>query len=81
MKRFIRSFDALCDAAFAMLAGCMKVSCAMLLCAFLFLLHMGDLSPDTVRFLRMARELVSGGAVVLLMGVLGCAVLQDLGGR
>ena len=77
MKMKLR-FSALSEDAFGMVRGTLCVSCVMLLCSLVILLHIGALTPRSYALYRLAAELetVSGG--FLLIGNLAAFVLEAL---
>ncbi len=77
MKRFKKSLDGMSDAAFCLFSGCLKTACAMLLCAFALLVHIGTPTPSDLRLWLTAQELCSCPAGILLVGVLGAAILEE----
>ena len=77
MRKFVRSLDAMSDAAFAMLSGCLQVACTMLFCAFMLLVHMGPLSPEKSELWYSILELTSSPAGILLLGIIACALLEE----
>ena len=77
MKKFVGSLNAMSEAAFCMLSGCLQVACAMLFCAFVLLLHMRPLSPEKSTLWYMILELSSSPVGVLLLGVIACALLEE----
>ena len=50
-------FSALSEEAFGMVRGTLCVSCAMLYCSVMLLLHIGALTPRTYALYRLAAEL------------------------
>ena len=65
------------DAAYLVLSLSLLLSCAMLLCAWLLLLHMGPLTPAVRETWCMARELYTSPAGVLLVGAIACVLLEE----
>ena len=76
MKLFESVFGSLSDEAFCVLAGTLKVCCTMLLCSLALLLEIGELRPDTYTLYRLAAELESDAAAVLLVGNFAALFLE-----
>ena len=70
-----RLFSPLSEEAFGMVRGTLCVSCAMLFCSVILLLHIGELAPRTYALYRLAElETASGG--FLLLGNAAAFVLE-----
>ena len=69
-------FSALSEEAFGMVRGTLCVSCAMLFCSVILLLHIGELAPRTYAFYRLAAELETASGGFLLLGNAGAFVLE-----
>ena len=78
MNWFYAIFSDLTDEAFCLLAGTLKVECTMLLCSLLLLLHCGGLCVDTYPLYRLAAQLQSNAAGVLLVGNFAALFLESL---
>ena len=70
------AFGGMCDEAFCVLEGTLKVCCAMLLCSLALLLDTGGLRPDTYFLYRLAASLESDAAGVLLVGNFAALFLE-----
>ena len=76
MKLFESIFGALSDEAFCLLSGTLKTCCAMLLCSLALLVHTGGLRPDTYSLYRLAADLQSNAAGILLVGNFAALLLE-----
>ena len=77
MKLFESIFGSLCDEAFCLLSGTLKTCCAMLLCSLALLVHTGGLHPDTYSLYRLAADLQSNAAGILLVGNFAALLLEQ----
>lgn len=80
MKRKNRGLGAMSDGAFCLLSGTLKVCCAMVLCGWAVLIHIGPPSPHTYALRRLAEELYLSPAGVLLVGNLCALLLEERSG-
>ena len=71
-------FSALSEEAFGMVRGTLCVSCVMLFCSVMLLLHIGALTPRTYALYRLAAELETASGGFLLLGNTGAFVLECL---
>ncbi len=78
MKFFGRVLNEMSDDAYVMLSGSLRTCCAMLLLSLTLLIHIGDLSPRTYSLYRLAAELESSSAGVLLCGNFAALFLEGL---
>ncbi len=78
MRRgFFRRLASMCDAAFFVLLGTLRVSCAMLLCSFSLLVHIGELTPANYNLYRTAVELAVSPAGLLLLAVIVSVIMEE----
>ena len=73
-----RLFSPLSEEAFGMVRGTLCVSCAMLFCSVMVLLHIGELDPRTYALYRLAAELETASGGFLLLGNAAALVLENL---
>jgi hypothetical protein len=78
MNWFVSVFGNLSDEAFCLLSGSLKVGCAMLLCSLALLVHTGGLRADTYELYRLAAQLQSNAAGVIVAGNFAAVVLESL---
>ena len=71
-----RLFSPLSEEAFGMVRGTLCVSCAMLFCSVILLLHIGELAPRTSALSRLAAELETASGGFLLLGNAAAFVLE-----
>lgn len=71
-----RLFSPLSEEAFGMVRGTLCVSCAMLFCSAIILLHIGELAPRTYALYRLAAELETASGGFLLLGNAAAFVLE-----
>jgi len=81
MKKFCIGFDNISEEAFCMLCGTLKTCCAMVLCSFMLLVHMGDVSARCFSQYMTALELALSPVGILLVGGIASVILEDLRGR
>lgn len=55
----------------------LRLSCLLLFCAYLMLVHTGAMSPDNVTLYRTARLLYQQPASIFLLGCLGSYLLEQ----
>ena len=68
MKGFSYVVNAMSEEAYCLVKGTLRTCCVMLLLSLALLLHTGGLSPETYSLYRLAAELESSSAAVLLWG-------------
>ena len=78
MKHFSFRFSGLSAASYDILSGTLRLCCCMLFCSFLLLLHTGGLTVRTYSLFRLAAELQSSSAAVLLAGNVSALLLELL---
>lgn len=71
-----RLFSPLSEEAFGMVRGTLCVSCAMLFCSVILLLHIRELAPRTYALYRLAAELETASGGFLLLGNAAAFVLE-----
>ena len=71
-------FSRLSEEAFGMVRGTLCVSCVMLFCSVMLLLHIGALTPRTYALYRLAADLETASGGFLLLGNTGAFVLECL---
>ncbi len=71
-------FSALSEEAFGMVRGTLCVSCMMLFCSVILLLHIGELAPRTYALYRLAAALETASGDFLLLGTAAAFVLESL---
>ena len=77
MRLFFSLFDSLSEEAGVMLLGTLRTCCAMLLLSLAVLLWVGEPGPRTISLYRMAAELESSSAGVLLCGNAAALFLEQ----
>lgn len=60
-----------------MLAGTLKTCCAMVFCAFILLVHIGQVTPHSFALYHMALELTLSPIGILLVGGLLSVIIED----
>ena len=70
------SFDRIGDEAYSVLLGTLRTCLVMLLCSLAILWQIGEVEPRTYRLYRLAAELESGSAGVLLWGNAAALLLE-----
>ena len=77
MKWFL-VFGRLSDEAHCLLVDTLRIGCVMLGCSLALLLRSGGLHPDTYRLYRLAAQLQSNSAGVILTGNFAAVFLESL---
>lgn len=78
VKKYIARLEAMSEEAFCMMAGTLKTCCAMVLCGFMVLVHIGDVTPRVFSLYQLALELTLSPVGILLVGGLAAILLEDL---
>ena len=78
MKLFSSALDSMSDEAYAMLTGTLRTCCAMLMLSLTLLVYTGGPEPRTYSLYRLAAELESSSAGVLLAGNFAALFLESL---
>lgn len=77
MRLLESMFGNICDEAFCLLTGALKIGCAMLVCSLALLIHTGGLRPETRELYYLASQLESNAAGIVLVGNFAAAFLES----
>ena len=81
MKKILRDFLHMCPAAWSLVLGTLRLSCAVGLCALAFLLEGRAGGSDAWYHLSVARELADLPAGLLAIACFGALGLEELSRR
>ena len=78
LKRLRTRLDRMTDDTYTLLRGSLLLSATMTFCALLLFLESGGLTISGYAAYKSAQELMSLGALVLFLGALGSAFVEEL---
>ena len=77
MKGLLLCLRRMCGESGELLLTSLRLSCLLLFCTYLMLVHTGAMSPDNVTLYRTARLLYQQPASIFLLGCLGSYLLEQ----
>jgi len=77
LKKLLMEIAGMCPAARGALAGTLKLSCAMLLCALAILLRIGAVDTGNYHLYITALEMAKTPAGLLLIAAIGTVLIEE----
>lgn len=77
MKGFLRCLYNMSEEGRELLLTALRLSCLLLFCAWVMLIHTGQLCWDNTEIYRTARALYRQPAGLILLGLLGSYLLEE----
>jgi len=78
LKKIFSRAACMSDAAWYIWRGALMISCALLVGSAILLISAGPFSPATYDLYRYAREMQRLPVGILLIGVLGSVIIEDI---
>ena len=78
LKRFCTRLNQMADPTYTILRGALLLSCTMTVCALILFLHSGGPTIRGFEAYKIARELMSLGALTLFIATIASAIVEEL---